>query len=340
MSLALPKMTLAAKLVAVSMTAVAGTAATLWTISSQETASERAERPPAESAEPPEEDPTVVCVGPDRVVRSPSPEGKCPADHEELELEDEDSGICELCDPFKEQPPAPSASRELDALERRLWSLENTPYFEVVDRRQSPIFRVGPGGVRVFNKEGLPVAAIGTTETGGFFTVRSTTVPTDVSIGATGDTAGFRIVETGLLRTDLTWKGDRSSLRFPSAIGLIAGMGESNAGTGTLLVGSRLGKVKVKFSIPDARGILGVTKLDDDVGGIALAEAKVGGGMLDVGDRKGNSAVKMGHNGHRYGIVIAGPKPGFPLIPKSGLPGSYFMGCPTDQRPACVPEIP
>jgi hypothetical protein len=332
-------MTLRTMIVAASSMAVAGTAAAWWTSNSQNTGNvaERTGRP-AQTEAAPTSDLTVVCVGRDRIVRSPAPDGECPPDHEELELE-ADEGICELCDPYGEPPPAPSRSRELDAVERRIWSLENTPYFEVVDGRNSPIFRVGPGGVRVFNREGKPQAAIGTSETGGFFTARSTSMPTDAQIGVSGTTAGLRIQESGLVRVDLTVKDKWASLRFPSAIGLIAGLGESTAGPGTLLLGTLPGRVKVTFSVPDARGMLSVVKKDDNLGGIALAEAKVGGGMLDLGEPGGQSAVKMGHNGHRYGIVLAGPVLGLPLVPKSGLPGSYFMGCASGERPACVPEV-
>ena len=156
-------------------------------------------------------------------------------------------------------------------------------------------------------------------------------------MGTTDTTGGLRISENDLLRVDLTAKGERVSLRFPSAIGLIAGIGESNAGTGTLLLGTLPGRIKVKFTVSDARGILDVSK--DGQGGIALAEAKVGGGLLDVATNSGSSAVRMGHNGHRYGIVLAGPVLGLPLVPKSGLPGSYFMGCASGEGPACVPEI-
>jgi hypothetical protein len=37
--------------------------------------------------------------------------------------------------------------------------------------------------------------------------------------------------------------------------------------------------------------------------------------------------VKFGVNQDRYGVVLAGPVSGFPLVPGSGLPGSYFLGC-------------
>jgi hypothetical protein len=74
-------------------------------------------------------------------------------------------------------------------------------------------------------------------------------------------------------------------------------------------------------------------------GGTALLEPRIGGGMFGLDDTGGNAAVKMGHNGNRYGIVLAGPRRGAPLITKSGLPGSYFMGCAAAVRPACVPTI-
>jgi hypothetical protein len=35
----------------------------------------------------------------------------------------------------------------------------------------------------------------------------------------------------------------------------------------------------------------------------------------------------MGGVNNRYGLVVAVPTLGLPLIPKSALPGSYFMGC-------------
>ena len=48
-------------------------------------------------------------------------------------------------------------------------------------------------------------------------------------------------------------------------------------------------------------------------------EQGIGGGMLQI-DSKDGAIVKMGHVGNRYGIVMAGPRPGLPLVPKSGLP--------------------
>jgi hypothetical protein len=105
-----------------------------------------------------------------------------------------------------------------------------------------------------------------------------------------------------------------------------------------LLVGTRTGQVKAKLMVPDERGVVSVSK-EDEGGGLSLLEAKIGGGLLDIADG-GDSAVKMGHVEHRYGIVLAGPVLGLPLVPKSGLPGSYFMGCAGEAPPACAPAVP
>ena len=91
-------------------------------------------------------------------------------------------------------------------------------------------------------------------------------------------------------------------------------------------------------AVLDGRGMI-ASNGNGPSGGTALLEPRIGGGMFGLDDTRGNAAIKMGHNGNRYGIVLAGPKLGFPLIPKSGLPGSYFMGCATAVRPACVPTI-
>jgi hypothetical protein len=280
----------------------------------------------------------IVCEAGDHILRAPLQNGNCPPGHKKLSLEPEkDDQLCEFCPPSEEKPPPDPDEDALAALERRIRNLENAPYFEVVNKQEQPIFRVGPGGVRIFNKAGTAVAAFGTSEAGGYFTGRSATSPVFVSMGASDTTAGIRIVEEGLGRMELATRDGRSSLRFPSGDGLIAGIGESTSGPGVLLVGTRTGQVKAKLMVPDERGVVSVSK-EDEGGGLSLLEAKIGGGLLDIA--AGNdSVVRMGHVEHRYGIVLAGPVMGLPLVPKSGLPGSYFMGC-AGGAPACVPAVP
>jgi hypothetical protein len=286
-------------------------------------------------------DEVTLCVGPgpDHILRATPLDGSCPPDHQELRLEEEDEAICELCDP--EDPPKPrdpARDGQLAALDDRIRALEKSAYFEVVTKDGRPVFRVEPGGARLFNPESTAVAALGTSEQGGYFTGRTTRGSHYASIGASGDRGGVRLLEVDLARLELKVQDGKGSLRIPSATGVIAGLGQSTAGSGALLVGTLAGDVRGSFTVPNGRGMI-ASNGQAASGGTALLEPGIGGGMFGLDDTRGGAAVKMGHNGHRYGIVLAGPVLGFPLIPKSGLPGSYFMGCTTAVKPACVPTI-
>jgi hypothetical protein len=106
----------------------------------------------------------------------------------------------------------------------------------------------------------------------------------------------------------------------------IAGIGESSAGTGALVIGNSNGQVKASMTLAEGKGMLSLfNKKRADI--LSLTEGATGGGLLTIGDADGAPMVKMGVNEGRYGIVLAGPVAGFPLVPSSGLPGSYFLGC-------------
>jgi hypothetical protein len=265
-------------------------------------------------------------------------------------------GACTSCgsskdafrDPWSNDPPdppdeEPSSGRNknnpaLDALEARIRSLEDTAYFEVVSQKtEKTIFRVGPGGARFFNEAGDPVAAVGTTDAGGFFTARSET-RAEASLATSGRRAGVRIFDSGLARTELGTNDGPFALRFPGANGLIAGLGESRAGSGAVVVGTVPGVSEGSIIVSDGRAIVSLTN-EAGPGGSVFAEAKFGGGLLEVGMANGQSAVKMGHNGQRYGIVLTGPVLGVPYVPRTGVAGSYFVGCASGEKPACLPEV-
>jgi hypothetical protein len=279
-----------------------------------------------------------VCVGSDRILRATLADGQCPPGNTPLRLDSGDDGLCELCDPFGDpSPPDAGGDPALDAIERRVRALENAAYFEVVDENERPIFRVGPGGVGIFNEGGAAVAAIGTSAAGAYFTARSATKPIQASIGASGTTAGIRILEDGVVNAELAMREGRSALRFPSGNGLIAGIGESSTGAGALYVGTRKGEVRASFTVSDDRGLISVS--NEKVAVATLGESPVGGGLLDIGDSAGNLAARMGHVENRYGIVMTFPI-GLPLVPRAALPGSYFMGCSSGRPPACAPAVP
>jgi len=263
--------------------------------------------------------------------------------------------VCESCggkesfgDPWSDESPdweppeeEPSGRKPknpaLDALEARIGKLENTSYFEVVSQKtEKTILRVGPGGARFYNEAGVPVAAVGTTDAGGFFTGRSP-AGREASIGASGRRAGVRIFDNALARAELGTNDGPYAVRFPGGKGLIAGLGESRSGSGAVLVGTVPGATAGAITVSDGRALVSVTK-DVGPGGAMFAEATIGGGFLQVIMSGGQPAVKMGHNGHRYGIVLTGPVLGVPYVPRTGVGGSYFMGCASGEKPACLPE--
>lgn len=324
--------------------AAAGGAAAVWlTLASQGGVAEMGPAPDAQQAQRQsrgDADVIIVCVAADSVLHAPQPESGCAAGQRQVSLEPEES--CEQCPPFNEPPPSENRdNQELNAVERRLRALENAPYFEVVDDKERPMFRVGPDGVSMFNDAGSIVAAFRTSEYGGHFTASSSSGAREASLGAMGTTSGLLVTEAGLVRASLLAKEDTNSasLRFPSANGLIAGMGTSQANTGALLIGDLGGHLKASLTVPGGRGIIRVQR-DEKGAGLSLLEQSVGGGMFEIDNSQGMAAIRMGGVNNRYGIVAAGPTLGLPVIPKSGFPGSYFMGCGSEAKPACMPNIP
>lgn len=282
----------------------------------------------------------VVCVAGDDIVHAPSSQGGCASGQRKVELASEEED-CPMCTPFEDSKPTDSSENEaLNDLDRRMRALENAPYFEVVNNSDQTVFRIAPDGVSVFNiATGVPLAKFGTSQTGGYFTARSASSFIETSLAATGTTAGFQIREEGLVRMTLSAReAGGSSLRVSSGNGVIAGIGESKERSGTLLLGGVDGLVKATLSVPDGRGMFHVDK-DASTGGLSLMEQQSGGGMFQIDAAKG-AAVKMGNVGNRYGIVMAGPTLGLALVPRSALPGSFFLGCGSQAPPACVPAVP
>jgi hypothetical protein len=278
-------------------------------------------------------DVVILCVAPDRVLHKPLSANSCPPGHGLISLEPEDS--CPLCPP-DDKPQDSGADPALKDLERRIHALEHAPYFEVVNDEDKPVFVVSQDGVRVFDKAGVPKVAFGSSAGGGYFTASSGLA--DASMTATATTGGVQFVEDGLTRLVLSGNDSGgSALRIPSGNGVIAGLGVSKEGTGTMLIGSLDGRVKATLSVPGERALVQVQGENDAA--ISMMEQGIGGGMLQLDSRDG-AIVKMGHVGNRYGIVMAGPRPGMPLVPKSGLPGGYFMGCGGSAPPACTPIAP
>jgi hypothetical protein len=275
-------------------------------------------------------DAPLVCVGSDSVLRMPGSED-CPAGQRRFVLEEAETKVleCDDCDdPWRKKPPPPSNEGDpLADLRRRVGSLKKSPLFTVVDRGV-PIFAVKPGSVVVYNGGGNAVAEMRATEEGGFFAGRSRDGDLAAIVGVSEPHAGLRITEGDVPRADLgKQEAANYSLRIASpAGGLIAGLGESQAGTGAIVVADQQSRVRASMTLNEGRGAFSTYT----VGGAALAslrESQAGAGLFALGTAEGREAVKMTVNDNRYGVALAGPQIGFPLVTGSGLPGSYILGC-------------
>jgi len=221
----------------------------------------------------------------------------------------------------------------IGALERRLDDLRRSPLFTVVDADGHPIFAVRPAGVLLYNIAGSPVAAFRATGDGGLFRVISSDGTLAALLGASPSRAGVRITEGDLWRIDMGRQpsgGYALKVLSPGSSGdVVAGLGESKATTGALVVGDVNGRVRASMTISDVVGKVSVL----NEAGLPVAsltqshsDSDGGGGLLMLTDAAGTQVVKMGVSG-RYGAVMTGPGAGFPYVPSSGLPGSYFFGC-------------
>jgi hypothetical protein len=274
----------------------------------------------------------IVCVGNDAMLRTPQG-GGCAAGERRIVLAGAEPHTleCPDCDPWGTREPAHTGDPgdPLADFERRLAELERSPQFRVVDAAGSPVFTVAPGQVMAYNKAGVAVASIYATDRGGDFRGRSADGLLQASIGASGTQAGVRLLEAEQLRLDLgKQQAGNVSLRVLAAgvEGPVAGIGESRAGTGALVVSDPSGRTRTSLTLTDGKGTVGLFS-GNGMPILSLTEGATGAGVLALGDPDGTPMVKMGVNDNRYGIVLAGPVLGFPLVPKSGLPGSYILGC-------------
>jgi hypothetical protein len=279
----------------------------------------------------------TVCVGPDSVLRSPE-SGICPAGTEKISLSRPDIKKVDNVDENDPLGPTKEKESELDQrlaeLEKRVGNLENSALFEVVNQKGDVIFSVAPGKVQLYHQDKTAVAAMLATSEGGEFVARSGDGNLSTFLGAYGERAGLRITEGDNARLDLLRQpGGNYSLRIRSGSGDIAGIGESQAGTGALVVGDKGGQHKAAMQVDAGKGVFNIFN-DNGRGVASLTQSVNGGGMLVLTDGNSNARVMMGNNDNRYGVVMTFPT-GFPYVPKSGLPGSYMLGC--AGGPACVP---
>jgi hypothetical protein len=292
---------------------------------------------------PPSSARVIVCAGQDSILRAVdaavAPMAGCPPGQARVLLTPDDPGAI---DPLKvlnadddagakRAPDTPKRSDDrIGELERRLDNLRLSPLFTVVDARDQPIFVVRPKGVLVYNADGVPVTALRATADGGLLKAISSDGALTTAVDASSARAGVRLSEGDAPRLEAgTQISGRYALRIlsPDDSGdIVAGIGESRAGTGAVLVADVNGHVRASMTIDDGKGTVSVLN-GTGIRVASLSESPSGAGLLRIANAERDVAVKMGVNQDRYGAVMTGPRAGLPYVPSSGLPGSYFFGC-------------
>ena len=277
----------------------------------------------------------TVCIGKDSILRSPASK-MCPSGTKKTQLSGPEIN---KADPATDAlGPASgtdqSKSEPLADIERRIANLEQSSVFEVVDHQGRVILSIGPGRMLLYERSGNVVAAMGATADGGAFAARSADGKMTTSISALSYRLDLRIAEG-----DFTWldvgrqDAGNYSLKIPKSDKVIAGIGESKAGTGAMVIGDGSGRPRAAMEVNAGKGAFDIFNADGH--GIAsLTESGNGGGLLVLTDANSFAKVMMKSNDNRYGVVMAFP-PKLVYLPKSGFPASYMLGCAAG--PACTP---
>lgn len=251
-------------------------------------------------------------------------------------------------------PPAVAAAGRLAELERRTAILENGP-FQVIGRDHKPIFEVRSdltvNEAVVWGASGYPAATMGATQNGGFFLLQGDD-QASARMGSEGAWAGLRFEHVDLVPLDSSGRKAKSMdvtdlelgrmptgnyvLKFVTQGGdIIAGIGESRAGSGVLIIGDAQGKKLASMFVGEAnKGMIGIFGAGSGSPIAVMGEA-VGntGGSLVLGTQAGEPRVKIGTADNRYGMVETLP-PSTVYVPRSGISGSYILGCAAG--PSCV----
>jgi hypothetical protein len=237
----------------------------------------------------------------------------------------------------------PKDDKKVADLDRRLKGLEERNQrghllgsrvvapFEVVNEAGKRVFYVQEGSTSAYNAAGTMVARIVANENGGSFEGRSATAPVTASIGSSGQQMGVVIQENDRQRVQLG-RNDKGNYgaRIYSATGkLVAGIGQSQAGTGIAMVADAAGTPKAKmYSLPSGAGIVEIIN-GQGIGVATMSSAGPGGaGLLQLTNASGTVMVEAGVSRSGIGIVRAGPAAFNSGIGFLGLPGSYIEGRP------------
>ena len=275
----------------------------------------------------------VACADAEGTMRLNDPPGPCRPGERRLVLK-----APELEDPKKDEEPKDKRVAELDdrlkALEERnrlgrlLGSRVVAP-FEVTDEAGRRVFYVEEGSVRLYNTGGAAVARIVANEHGGYFEGRSATAPVTAAIGSSDQQVGVIVQESDKRRVSLgrNNQGNYGVRIYNASEKLVAGLGQSEAGSGIAVVADAQGNPKAQmYSLPAGAGMVEVVNASG-VGVATMSAAGHGGaGMLQLTNGSGTVMVEAGVLPTGIGVVRAGPAGFNSGVGFVGLPSSLIQG--------------
>ncbi len=275
-----------------------------------------------------------ACAAPDGVLRLAPPTGSCPAGQASLYFRKDTTPQSGQLSP----PPKETADARIRALEQRIAALERDASLTGVGRRVSAPFEVLDKGkpvfavlddrtVRLYNVAGKDLVRLETTDAGGIL-YTGNGAGMGAVIGTTASEASFRLMEGKAVRTELgrnpTDGNFRAIFTAPGGSVRVAGIGESNLGSGSAFVADKSGNVRVAMNAPSSGGLISAYNTAG-VPVATLSEGKTAGGLLEITSSGGERMVVAGVQPGGFGVVQAGPA-SFMQAAGLGLPGSYIAG--------------
>ena len=295
-----------------------------------------------------DEDTLIACIDRENAMRVIAPEGSCAAGERKIPLKL----------PKVEKPCDKARQANIDGLRQRIAELEGRADQRVLDRKALAPFEVvneagvvvfsvkGPaeGGqvatTEIFNDTGGRVAVVAASDEGG-----SVSVESGVSRPYVGDVTGPAVATTLhafgnyadlsiRVRADKKLElgrrpdGRYGLLLYGAGEDVVAGLGESDAGSGVALVADAQGNTRVSVNCTAGTGS-GEARILDAAGKIVASFSGAGLGESGVLQLRNNAEVVMVEAGvlqTGIGAVRAGPGAFQHGLGFLGLPASWIEG--------------
>jgi hypothetical protein len=285
-----------------------------------------------------EDDKLVVCVNTEGTMRKIDPDASCRAGEQKLPLKLPKVQL--PCEKEREADIAKLQNRiaELEGRgDERILDRTAMAPFEVVNEAGIVVFSVKapPSGdyvvaTDIFNETGERVAHFAANDEGGGFGVESGVSNMSAGIIAFGNYADFSVRgATGKKLEMGRRENGRYGLRiFGAPDKMVAGIGESEGGSGIAVVADAAGNPRVAINLLTESGA-GLARIIDASGNAVAtlsATGQGGSGLLQLLNNADTVMVEAGVLDTGIGVVRAGPGAFQHGIMFAGLPASYIEG--------------